>query len=46
MPVDFGGLRTEVQVQGQIKRDLKQLRTLFRKDYLSIVNMLETYENS
>ena len=44
LPVDFGGLRTEVQ--GQIKRDLKQLRALFRENYLSIVNMLEAYENS
>ena len=44
LPVDFGGLRTEVQ--GQIKRDLKQLRALFRENYLSIVNLLETYEDS
>jgi len=44
LPVDFGGLRTEVQ--GQIKRDLKQLRALFRENYLSIVNMLKAYEDS
>lgn len=44
LPIDFGGLRHEVQ--DQINRDLKTLRTLFRDNYASIVGTLKTYEDS
>lgn len=44
LPVDFGGLRTEAQ--HQIKRDLKHLRARLRENYLSIVELLNLYEDS
>ena len=44
LPTDFAGLRNETK--DQIKRELRLLRARLRENYVSIVETLQTYEDS